>query len=527
MARGRKQAALGSRRRSLLAATIVIAAVCAAFVGGRAAFGSSAPPSPVKVGEWPLPGADRENTRYAPGPITSGNVGTLTEAWSVPIKGAGAFGTYATTPIVVGGVVYTQDIDSNVYAINLKTGQLLWYKQYDDADAGPNGVTVSGGVVYGATAHQAFALQAATGEELWTKTITNKSSGIDMAPGYSDGTVYLSTVPGNVKHFSSGEGQALLWALNARTGATLWKWNEAPTETWSKGNVGINAGGGQWYPPSFDAAGDIYVGTANPTPVPGTNSYPFGSSRPGPNLYTDSIVKLDHKTGKVDWYYQLTPHDIDDWDLQDSPVLTTVNGRRVVIGAGKAGIVVELDQQTGKLLWRKPVGMHNGHDQDGLLTLAQAKKKLTFPFTVYPGILGGVESQLASDGTNVYAAVNNLGATYTNNYESGIQTGNVFKGTGVLVALNQATGKIVWGHRFAQSPYGAATVTNDVVFTTTFDGMLWALSTKTGQVLWQKQLSAGTNATVAVAGDTIITAASLPLSQTQTAEIVAYRLPSP
>ena len=262
-----------------------------------------------------------------------------------------------------------------------------------------------------------------------------------------------------------------------------------------------------------------------PDPVPGTRSYPFGSSRPGPNLYTDSVVKLDHKTGKVDWYFQLTPHDIDDWDLQDSPVLTTVNGKQVVIGAGKSGIVIALDQQTGKLLWRKPVGMHNGHDHDGLLTLKQAKAKLKFPFTVYPGILGGVESQLATDGTNVYAAVNNLGATYTNNFESGIQTGNVFEGTGVMVALSLANGKLVWAHRFNQSPYGAATVTNDVVFTTTFDGMLWALSTKTGQVVWQKQLSAGTNATVAVAGNTIVTAASLPLSQTQTAEIVAYRLP--
>ena len=523
MTRRMRRQAFGSRRRSLLTALVVVV-VCGALGGAVALGGNAAPPSPVKVGEWPLPGADRSNTRYAPGPITSGNVGTLTEAWSVPIKGAGAFGTYATTPIVVAGVVYTQDIDSNVYAIDLKSGKLLWYKEYNDADAGPNGVTVSGGVVYGATAHDAFALQAATGEELWSKTLVNKSSGIDMAPGYNNGTIYISTVPGNVKHFSGAEGQALLWALNAKTGATLWKWNQAPTETWSK-NVGINAGGGQWYPPSFDAAGDVYVGTANPTPVPGTTSYPFGSSRPGPNLYTDSVVKLDHKTGKVIWYYQLTPHDIDDWDLQDSPVLTTVNGRRVVIGAGKAGIVIALDQETGKLLWRRPVGMHNGHDHDGLLTLAQAKKKLKFPFTVYPGILGGVESQLATDGTNVYAAVNNLGATYTNNYESGIQTGNVFAGTGVMVALNLANGKIVWGHRFTQSPYGAATVTNDVVFTTTFDGMLWALSTKTGQVVWQKQLSAGTNATVAVAGNTIITAASLPLSQTQTAEIVAYRLP--
>jgi alcohol dehydrogenase (cytochrome c) len=515
-------------RRVAIGTIGVLLVVASAAFGLTAAAGTDAgPPTAVPVGSWPLPGADRQNTRYVPGPITSANVSKLTLAWSVPIQGAGAFGTYATTPVVVNGIVYTQDIDSNVYAIDLKTGKLLWFQKYSDADAGPNGVTVSNGVVYGATAHKAFALQAATGEELWSKDITsNASSGIDMAPGYDHGTVYISTVPGNVKSFSGGKGQAILWAIDAKTGKTIWKWNEAPTQLWSKGHVALNSGAGQWYPPSFDASGDIYLGTANPGPVPGTKSYPFGSSRPGPDLYTDSVVKLDHKTGRVDWYYQLTPHDIDDWDLQDSPVLTTANGRPVVIGAGKAGIVIELDQKTGKLLWRKPVGMHNGHDKDGLLTLKQAKQKLKFPFTVYPGILGGVESQLASDGTNVYAAVNNLGSTYINNFETGIQTGDVFKGTGVMVALNQATGKFAWVHHFTSSPYGAATVTNDVVFTTTFDGTVWALSTKTGQVLWQQQLAAGTNATVAIAGDTLITAASLPLAQDQVAAIVAYRLPA-
>jgi outer membrane protein assembly factor BamB len=452
-------------------------------------------------------------------------VSTLTQAWSVPIKGVGAFGSYATTPIVVGGVVYTQDIESNVYAIDLQTGALKWYMPYNDADAGPNGVTVAGGTVFGATAHNVFAIQGATGEQLWTKRIVNSSSGIDMAPGVDHGTVYVSTVPGNVKHFAGKDGQAILWALNAKTGKTEWKWNEAPTQLWSKRHQSINGGSGQWYPPSFDAAGDVYLGTANPSPVPGTNALPFGSSRPGPDLYTDSIVKLNHKTGKVDWYYQLTPHDIDDWDLQNSPILTTVDGKSVVIGSGKSGIVVEVDQRTGKLLWKTPVGQHNGHTHDGLLTLAQAKKKLKFPYTVYPGILGGVESQMASDGTNVYAAVNNLGSTYTNNLESGIKTGNVFAGTGVMVALNQKTGKTVWTAHFAHSPYGGATVTNDVVFTTTFDGTIWALSAKTGQVLWQQQLPAGTNANVAVAGGYVITAASLPLTQTQTPEIIAYKLP--
>jgi outer membrane protein assembly factor BamB len=93
-----------------------------------------------------------------------------------------------------------------------------------------------------------------------------------------------------------------------------------------------------------------------------------------------------------------------------------------------------------------------------------------------------------------------------------------------MVALNQATGKMVWDHKFPHSPYGAVSLTNDVAFTTTFDGTLWALNTKDGKVLWSAKLPAGTNTPVTVAGDTVITAGSFPQSKTEKATIVAYRL---
>jgi glucose dehydrogenase len=308
----------------------------------------------------------------------------------------------------------------------------------------------------------------------------------------------------------------------------VWKWHEVPTDLWSKANTNVNSGGGQWDPPSFDAAGDLYLDVSNPAPFPGTKALPYGSSRPGPNLYTDSIVKLNHTTGKLEWYYQLTPHDINDWDMENSPILTKANGKGVVIDAGKGGIVVAVDQSTGKLLWKTPVGKHNGHDHDGLLTLAQAKEakaKLKPPYVVFPGILGGVESQLGSDGTNVYAAVNNLASTYTNLTDPGIKLGNFAKGTGDMVAIDQATGKIVWDTKLTSSPYGAASITNDVVFTTTFNGKLMAFNAKNGKVLWTTQLPAGTNTPLAIAGGTVITAGSFPQGKTQKAQIVAYRLP--
>jgi alcohol dehydrogenase (cytochrome c) len=527
---GNSQGASKRSRRTLLATSVaVVAAMSAIAVAGvSVASGSSDRPGAATAGEWPLPGADQQNTRNVPGPITSSNVTKLKKAWSVPIRATGSFGTYATTPVVIKGIVYTQDINSNVYSINLKSGKVNWFKKYNSPSVGPNGVNVVNGVVYGATGDSAFALQASTGEQLWVKKLTrNTNEGIDMAPGVNNGTVYISTVPGNAKGFYQGNGQAILWALNAKSGAVQWKWEEVPKDLWSKAHTNINSGGGQWDPPSFDSNGDLYLGVSNPAPWPGAKGLPFGSSRPGPNLYTDSIVKLDHTTGKLEWHYQLTPHDIFDWDLENSPILTTANGKSVVIDAGKGGIVVAVDQSTGKLLWKTPVGTHNGHDHDGLLTPAQQKAKLKFPFKVLPGALGGVESQLASDGTNVYAAVNNLASTYTNNTEAGMKFKTPFnKGTGDFVALDQATGKIVWDHKFNQSPYGAASLTNDVAFTTTYDGTVWALNTKTGKTLWSAKLPAGTNTPVTIAGDTVITAGSFPQSKSQKATIVAYRLPS-
>ncbi len=274
-------------------------------------------------------------------PINASNVTSLKQAWTVPIKATGTFGAYATTPVVVNGVVYTQDLDSNVEAIKLSTGKVLWTHTYNSPNTGPDGVNVVGGTVYAATATSAVALQAATGEQLWSKKLVrNNQEGIDMAPGYNDGTVYVSTVPGNDKAFYAGNGEAILWALNAKTGKPDWKWDEVD-DLWSHGNKklrDINSGGGQWDPPSFDSQGNVYIGVANPAPFGGVKGYPWGTSRPGKNLYTDSVVKLSPQ-GKLMWYYQLTPHDLSDWDINNSPVLTTAGGQPVVIAAGKAGII--------------------------------------------------------------------------------------------------------------------------------------------------------------------------------------------
>jgi outer membrane protein assembly factor BamB/predicted lipoprotein with Yx(FWY)xxD motif len=474
---------------------------------------------------WSLPGADLQNTRDVGGPINASNVSTLGVAWTDPITAVTQFGGYAATPVVAGGVMYAQDLQSNVQAIDLQSGKIRWTTKYNSADVGPNGVAVADGAVYGATATSAFALQASTGKQIWIKKLTrNANEGIDMAPGYDNGTVYVSTVPGTVSKFYAGNGQAILWALNASTGATQWKWDEVPSNLWSSAHTNINSGGGLWDPPTFDGHGHLYVGVANPGPFPGTALHPWGSSRPGPNLYTDSIVKLDENTGKLLWYYQLTPHDVYDWDLEDSPILASTGGQQLVIDGGKAGILVAVNAQNGKLIWKRSVGVHNGHDNDNFYALNGQVSKLHTPEVIEPGDLGGIESQLASNGTTVFAGVDNLPVTYTGPTPADVKISTPFsKGTGELVAVNEATGQVKWDDKLPSLPFGGATVVNDVVFTTTFNGTLYAFSASTGAELWHTALSSNTNAPVAVFGNTVLAAGSFP-SATGHGLIVAYRL---
>jgi outer membrane protein assembly factor BamB len=468
------------------------------------------------------PNVNTSNTRYVGGAIDSANVAKLEVAWTLPLTTKSEYGSYSSTPVISNGVIFSQDLDSNVQAIDLRTGKVLWTKRYESPDQGPNGLVVEGGRVYGATTSSAFALDEKTGEQLWSVTlIRNEHEGIDMAPGYHDGIVYVSTVPGNTTQFYKGEGVGVLWALEGKTGRKLWHFNTVPEDLWSPENFDINSGGGVWYSPAFDEHGFMYIGTGNPGPFPGTSQFPWGSSRPGPDLYTDSIVKLDASTGQVQWYYQLTPHDLYDRDLQDPPMLANVGGREVVIAAGKGGFVLALDAHSGKLLWKRAVGIHNGHDNDGLYAMKHEYSKLKLPETVYPGLLGGVIAPLATDGSTVFVPVVNHSVTITAQSETS-ESGPL---TGELVALDTATGAVKWDQKLPSGAFGAATAVNDLVFVTAFTGKLYAFNARNGSVAWETQLPAGTNTGVSVSGDTLIAPAGLPVESGQSAEITAYRLP--
>jgi outer membrane protein assembly factor BamB len=497
---------------------LLAAALLAFAIGGCGGSSSASDGEEASLTGSGYPGVDAANTRKADSTIDSSNVSSLSVAWKANIPGTSNFGSYASTPVIDKGVIYSQDLASNVQALNLETGEVLWTASFEQPSYGPNGIVVADGRVYGGTATEAFALDQETGAELWTVSLTrNRHEGINMAPGYSEGMVFISTVPVNAAESYEGGGAGVLWALDAKTGKRLWHFNTVPLSLW--GDPNVNSGGGVWYPPAFDGKGAMYFGVGNPAPFPGTGKDPWGSSRPGPNLYTDSLVKLETKTGKLDWYHQVTPHDIYDWDFQGPPILMKAGGKPIVAAAGKSGIVIAADPKTGRILWQAKVGKHSGNDDDGLLAMRGEESKIKTPATVYPGALGGVIAPMSTNGSSLFVPVVNSPQEIV----SGSEKEEPGPATGEIVALDAATGKVIWKEETASPAFGATTAVNDLVFATTYEGTLSAYDAKSGQVIWREKLPAGTNSGVMLKGDTLIAPAGLATAAGQTPQLVAFR----
>jgi glucose dehydrogenase len=305
---------------------------------------------------WPAHNHDLANTRATTSTaIDSRTVAQLKLKWRFAFTGTSSFGAFSSTPIVLGDTVYLQDLNSNVYALDRSTGRVRWKHLFNEPNVGPNGVSYGWGRLYGATVSSAFALDPATGKLLWSRRLTRSDhEGIEIAPQLYDHTVLVSTVPSNVTGSYRPGALGVVWALRAATGAPRWRFDtvEGGKELW--GNPSVNGGGGLWYPPAVDQQGRVFLATANPAPFPGTKTSPNGSSRPGPNLYTDSLVALDGSSGKLLWYRQAVPHDVRDYDLAISPIVAhlPVGGvsTEVVITAGKMGRVYAYRAADGKAL---------------------------------------------------------------------------------------------------------------------------------------------------------------------------------
>jgi alcohol dehydrogenase (cytochrome c) len=484
--------------------------------------------------DWPLSNKDYSNTRATvDSAINSSNVNTLGVAWifNVP-SGQSTFGSISTSPIIMGDDVYIQDLGNNTMALDLITGQQKWQTVYNLSNTGPNGASVAYGKVFvSAGPYDIVALDSVTGQELWKTTLVDIAkdpsqgvNGIDIQTTAYDGLVYVSTVPGNTGVFYAGGGMGVLYALDQNTGEVVWSFNTIKdTNLW--GHPEINSGGGAWYSPAIDVnSGMTYWGIANVAPFPGQRQgpgidkdYPNGSSRPGANLYTQSLLALDHKSGDLKWYNQVWPHDISDYDLQIPPILASANyaekQQDIVLAAGKMGVVYAMNRDTGALIWETEVGEHNGNDK-----LASYPTDSTI--TILPGILGGVETPMAYADGVVYVQANNLAVDYTNGLD--LRLHPFTENTSDLVAIDVNTGHVLWDIKLPGGGYGGATVVNDLVFTGTFDGMLYAFNRTTGAQLWSYKAPAAVNAWPSFARDMVV----WPIAGTGTPSIIGFKLGS-
>jgi len=523
-----------TRPRRLTLVPVVTAAALSLAAAGCSSGQPSLPPSTTTTfagaatpaGSWPYPNGDLANTRDAVGStISSANVSQLREAWSFKLAGTAAkgvddAGSFAANPVVVNGVVYIQDLDANVYAVSLATGKLKWEYQVnvpEKTGPGPDGVAVAGGVVYGDTPTSVFALKASTGSVLWNDTslLSSGQGTFEIQPQVAGGRVYLSSAYGN------GSGGGILMALNAATGKELWTFNTViGGEPAGVTSLGLGSGGA-WETPLVGTDGSVTFGIGNPY-----QSIGDAISHPARDLYTDSTVNLDAATGKLRWYYQGVQNDFEDHDMQLSPITATVDGVPAVIDGGKMGYAYAMNAATGALLWKTPVGAHNGHDNDSLLLL-EHKLTIKLPYTIEPGAYGGVLTDMAVADGSVYLDI--IDSAFTLTTMSTVNGAPAAAPAGEIEALSLATGKVEWDTKVTAMPLGAATVSNDLVITTTYYGNLIALDRQTGAIVYSAKLPTSTNAPIAIAGDSVIIAAGSPYT-TKTggpgpAQLIAYTVP--
>ena len=452
---------------------------------------------------WAYEGYDLAATRNVQGSkISTSTISTLGPAWNFPVKVAGMFGALTANPAVVGTTIYLQDAVSNVYAIDLDTGQSKWTKEYNKQvpSGGPNGVAAAYGNIYFPVGDgELVSVKAETGDENWHIAITGPlGEGITMAPLVYDGVVYVSTIPGSTTGFYQGGQRGVIHAIDAATGAVIWYFDTTTDNLW--GNPTVNSGGGLWHPPSVDSDGYLYCGTGNAAPYPGTDAFPSGSSRPGPNNWANSTLSFDPKDADLRWAVNVNPHDLFDLDNQLTPILTdiTIEGAtaKAAISAGKHGMVIALERGTGKEIWRRSVGKHQNENLQDIPDTGESVE-------VFPGTLGGVETSMALANGVLYAPVINLGTWYFPNKLDAKKL-DFTKGTGEIVALDVNTGETKWDAEVISAPYAALTVANDVIFSAGLDGVVRAYNTADGSAVWTAHVPAGVNAQLAVSGDYVL-----------------------
>jgi alcohol dehydrogenase (cytochrome c) len=498
-----------SARRSSAAVTLTLA-ITGACVGSFAACKTVAVSSTTASddrADWPSYNKTLDGQRYSElAQITPSNVARLKPVCEL---GLGEEGGFQTGPVVIGDTMFLTTAHTTV-AMNAVTCALVWRKidpaHEDDPFPINRGVAYLNGRVYrGMPGGRLAALDSRTGGEIWSVNVANGAVGefLSSAPIAWDGMVYIGLAGGDWGI------RGAMFGFDAATGAQKWKFYTIPVgtergaETWKRPATALRGGGAMWTSYTLDPrTGELFVPVGNPAPDLDPDA------RPGDNLFTNSVVVLDAKSGALKWWYQAVPNDGFDWDMSAAPALyRTANGAERVAIAGKDGILHGVDRTTHSAVFKQPI-----------TTILNADKKPT-PTGVRacPGVLGGAEwNGPAVDPTTgtLYVGSVDWCATFTSGKYEYVQ-GQLYMGTGFtpdkaesatgwVHAINGVDGSIRWKYK-ADRPIVAGIVptAGGVLFTGDVDGRFYAFDKATGAVLLREQMGgsiAGGIVTYAVGG---------------------------
>ncbi|RZS41764.1 PQQ-dependent dehydrogenase (methanol/ethanol family) [Limnobacter thiooxidans] len=434
---------------------------------------------------------------------------------------------------VSDGKVFMGTVDSRLLALDTKTGQKLW-----DVD-----VTLGEQGIQEDAASLGSQLSGQTDKQGGKLEVSGASgAGINMAPMVFDGKVMVGiTGVGYGLHLDSPDPDAPLGAVvgiagnygrrgfmaafDVDTGNLAWKFDTVPEKGWEGSFTKVTqdgvvlprnieqekaaaakypdawqyGGGSAWSTPAIDREnGILYFGTGNPSPQM------EGSSRPGDNLYTASLVALDVRTGALKWHYQQVPHDQWGYDVASPPVLFTTRHKGqqtpAVGQAGKTGWFYVHNRITGELLFKSEAFV----PQNNMFTLPTEAGNV-----IYPGVIGGSNwSPVSVDEKRRMVFI--AGIHWPVKYQlhelkakgnkpalkyssmSPIEDGEKY---GLLSAIHLDTGKLIWQHK-VNAPLigGVLSTATGLVLSGEGSGEFFALDAQTGQRVWQQDNSAGVNA---------------------------------
>jgi alcohol dehydrogenase (cytochrome c) len=443
--------------------------------------------------DWLFHAHDYSGTRFSP----LQEINTTTAARLAPacIFQVGERDNFQTGPIVYNGTMYVTTMTST-YALDAASCRTKWrhtWQSRDDLGFQRNrGVAIKDGRVFRGTPDgYLVALNAETGAQLWARQVSKPADGetFSMAPMVFEDLVLIGPAG------SENNIQGWVGAFKTTDGSPVWRFNTVPKpgepgfETW-KNPKGIPMGGGAvWTTFALDIDnGDLHIAVTNPAP-----DLPV-HLRQGDNLYTNSIVVLDARTGKLRWHRQLVVNDSHDWDVTHAtPMFSApIDGatRRLIATAGKDGMLRVLDRETHKVLHETAVTTRENAETPVITT----------PLRACPGVLGGSQwnGPAYNPGTNLlYVPAVDWCTTFSSFEQVRYIPGKLYMGgttdmdppaksQGWLTAVDASTGAVKWKYRSPRPMVAAVTTTaGNLLLTGELTGDFVVFDARNGDVLYR------------------------------------------